>query len=62
MNVRNKTTNMNWRHELRFKVATEEWEFESIHRLNYKTFVEELPQHQPTADRRLVDQFHPENS
>ena len=29
-----------------FKFATEEWEFEQIHRLNYRTFVEEIPQHQ----------------
>ena len=34
-----------------FKFATEDWEFEQIHRLNYKTFVEEIPQHQPSADR-----------
>ena len=30
-----------------FKFATEDWEFEEIHRLNYKTFVEEIPQHPP---------------
>ena len=45
-----------------FKVATEEWEFERIHELNYKTFVEEIPQHQPSATRRLVDRFHAENT
>ena len=32
--------------QLVFKFATEEWEFEEIHRLNYKTFVQEIPQHQ----------------
>lgn len=45
-----------------FKVATEDWEFEQIHRLNYRTFVEEIPQHQASASQRLVDKFHPENT
>lgn len=31
-----------------YKVADQEWEFESIHKLNYKTFVEEIPQHEET--------------
>ena len=31
--------------DLLIKVATEEWEFELIHQLNYRTFVEEIPQH-----------------
>ena len=44
-----------------FKLATEEWEFEQIHRLNYRTFVEEIPQHAPNPDGRLVDRFHAEN-
>jgi aspartate aminotransferase-like enzyme len=47
---------------LTFKVAAEDWEFEQIHRLNYKTFVEEIPQHQPSASQRLVDKFHAENT
>ena len=47
---------------LTFKSATEDWEFEQIHRLNYKTFVEEIPQHQPSATQRLVDKFHGENT
>ena len=46
---------------LEFKLATEEWEFEAIHRLNYRTFVEEIPQHAPNPDARLVDRFHAEN-
>ncbi|HEX3625218.1 MAG TPA: aminotransferase class V-fold PLP-dependent enzyme [Verrucomicrobiae bacterium] len=45
-----------------FKVAAEDWEFEQIHRLNYKTFVEEIPQHQASPSQRLVDKFHPENT
>jgi aspartate aminotransferase-like enzyme len=47
--------------DLRLKLATEEWEFELIHQLNYRTFVEEIPQHPPNPDGRLVDRFHTEN-
>jgi aspartate aminotransferase-like enzyme len=47
---------------LTFKVATEDWEFELIHRLNYKTFVEEIPQHQAAPTQRLVDKFNAENT
>jgi GNAT superfamily N-acetyltransferase len=47
---------------LQFKVSSEAWEFELIHRLNHQTFAEEIPQHQPTPERRLVDKFHPENA
>jgi hypothetical protein len=45
-----------------FKVANEDWEFEAIHRLNYRTFVEEIPQHEPSPAQRLVDKFHAENT
>jgi GNAT superfamily N-acetyltransferase len=44
-----------------FKIASEPWEFEAIHRLNYRTFVEEIPQHAANAEGRLVDRFHAEN-
>src|SRR4051812_3100125 len=47
---------------LKFKIATEDWEFEAVHRLNYKTFVEEIPQHTHNPDQRLVDKFHRENT
>lgn len=47
---------------LRFKVATTTDEFEQIHRLNYRTFVEEIPQHEPNPERRLVDRFHRQNT
>jgi N-acyl-L-homoserine lactone synthetase len=47
---------------LQFKVASTPDEFEQIHRLNYKTFVEEIPQHGSNADRRLVDRFHEQNA
>ncbi|MCF7669162.1 MAG: GNAT family N-acetyltransferase [Verrucomicrobia bacterium] len=47
---------------LKFTIAEHEWEFEQIHRLNYKTFVEEIPQHKPNKDNRLIDKFHGENT
>ncbi len=53
---------MNPSEPLVFKLATEGWEFEQIHRLNYRTFVEEIPQHEPSATPRLVDKFHGENT
>lgn len=45
----------------RFKLAQGESEREQVHRLNYETFVEEIPQHLPNAERRLVDRFDAEN-
>lgn len=48
--------------ELVFRVASEAWEFEQVHRLNYRTFVEEIPQHAPNPEGRLVDRFHSENT
>jgi len=53
---------MNTEQNLRFKIASEEWEFEGIHQLNYKTFVEEIPQHQHSGEKRLIDKFHRENT
>lgn len=53
---------MSSRQPLVFKFASEDWEFEQIHRLNYKTFVEEIPQHQRSPSHRLVDKFHAENT
>jgi aspartate aminotransferase-like enzyme len=47
---------------LTFKIASEDWEFEAVHRLNYKTFVEEIPQHSNNPEQRLVDKFHAENT
>ena len=47
---------------LRFKIATDDSEFEAIHRLNYKTFVEEIPQHERNPEERLVDKFHADNT
>ena len=45
-----------------FKIAEQPWEFEAIHTLNYKTFVEEIPQHEPNRDKKLADKFHEENT
>lgn len=45
-----------------FKLATTSNEIEQIHRLNYRTFVEEIPQHAPNHDGILVDRFHDENT
>ena len=45
-----------------YKVASEDWEFEAIHRLNYKTFSEEIPQHQKNDRELLIDKFHDENT
>jgi aspartate aminotransferase-like enzyme len=53
---------MSTRQPLTFKTAIEDWEFEQIHRLNYKTFVEEIPQHHASPTHRLVDKFHAENT
>ncbi len=53
---------MSSRPPLVFKFANEDWEFEQIHRLNYKTFVEEIPQHHASPTHRLVDKFHAENT
>lgn len=45
-----------------FKVASEDWELDQVHRLNYRTFVEEIPQHEKSETRALVDKFHRENT
>ncbi len=43
------------------KLATEDWEFEQLFNLNYKTFVEEINQHQQNNSKKLVDKFHDKN-
>jgi hypothetical protein len=53
---------MSIRPPLTFKFASEDWEFEQIHRLNYRTFVEEIPQHKSSPAHRLVDKFHDGNT
>jgi aspartate aminotransferase-like enzyme len=46
---------------LTFKIASEPWELDQIHRLNYRTFVNEIPQHRPNEAGVLVDRFHADN-
>ena len=53
---------MNDRSRLRVKVATEDWEFREIHRLNHLSFAEEIPQHERQPSGLLVDRFHGENT
>ncbi len=45
----------------RFKPAESPAELEQIHRLNYQTFVQEIPQHNDPGTGRLIDQFHEKN-
>jgi hypothetical protein len=45
-----------------YKIATEAHEFELIYQLNYRTFVEEIPQHAPNPEGYLIDRFHDENT
>jgi aspartate aminotransferase-like enzyme/GNAT superfamily N-acetyltransferase len=47
---------------LSFKIADQAQEFEAIHGLNYRTFVDEIPQHQSNPEQRLVDRFHAQNT
>lgn len=47
---------------LSFRIASQSDEFDQIHRLNYRTFVEEIPHHPPNPARLLVDRFHNENT
>lgn len=48
--------------EITVKYASEPWEFEEIHKLNYQTFVEEIPQHSPNERNLLIDKYHDENT
>jgi hypothetical protein len=45
----------------RFKQADSPAELEQVHRLNYQTFVREIPQHADTGTGQLVDKFHDKN-
>lgn len=44
------------------KIARSENEFEAIAKLNYETFVEEIPQHEHHASGKRTDEFHTENT
>jgi len=53
---------MNAYQPLVYKIATDAREMDMIHALNYRTFVDEIPQHAANGARRLVDRFHAENT
>ena len=44
------------------KIAQTQAEFTAIAKLNYATFVEEIPQHEPNASKEIKDRFHAENT
>ena len=44
-----------------FKRAETPPEIDQVHRLNYRTFVREIPQHADCGGERLVDKFHHKN-
>jgi aspartate aminotransferase-like enzyme len=44
-----------------FKQAESEEEFKQIHALNYRTFVDEIPQHPDPGSGLLIDKFHSKN-
>ena len=48
--------------EFIYKIAETAEEFKEIHELNYRTFVEEIPQHKRHKSRILKDKFHDENT
>jgi N-acyl-L-homoserine lactone synthetase len=47
---------------MNIKIASEPAEFDQIHRINYKTFVQEIPQHKENEQAMLVDRFHDKNT
>jgi len=52
---------MSARGQVSFRIAQRPDDLEQVYRLLYRTFVEEIPQHPPNADRRHIDRFHDEN-
>ena len=46
----------------RFAIASTEADRDAVHALNYQIFVEEIPQHPPNPEHRLIDRFHAENT
>ena len=44
-----------------FRRMASDRDYEQIHRLNYKTFVVEIPQHPPDPREILIDKFHEKN-
>lgn len=44
-----------------YKIANTEEEYSQIFKLNYATFVDEIPQHEKNDKKELVDKFHNKN-
>jgi aspartate aminotransferase-like enzyme/predicted N-acetyltransferase YhbS len=44
-----------------YRIATEH-DFKQIHRLNYRAFVQEIPQHAINQSKTLIDKFHDQNT
>ena len=44
-----------------YKIAEADWEFDLIYKMNYQTFVDEIPQHNKNLTKQLIDKFHSEN-
>ena len=44
-----------------FRLAESQEDFVKIHKLNYETFVKEIPQHTSNEEGMLVDAFHDKN-
>ena len=44
-----------------YKIANTEEEYDQIFKLNYETFVEEIPQHEKNETKKLKDKFHDKN-
>ncbi len=53
---------MSENHNYLFKIAKHEHEFQQIHRLNYQTFVKEIPQHRQNQEEMLIDPYNSENT
>ena len=45
-----------------YKIANTQEEYEQIFKLNYETFVDEIPQHKKNETKKLKDKFHDKNS
>lgn len=44
------------------KIANSQDEFDQIFKINYQTFVEEIPQHEANNYGKLIDKFHSNNT
>jgi len=45
-----------------YKIAETEDEFQQVHKINYQTFAEEIPQHERNEEGILIDKFHERNT